>query len=82
MVEGIVIGVVIGIIMLIVNAVVHRVNIQTRTDRLDKDIEELKEGQKVIFKALIAVLIAQRDGKTNGECKEALRALNEFLIRK
>ena len=37
------------------------------------DIEEMKNGQKVVFKSLLALLIAQRDGKTNGECEDALR---------
>lgn len=82
MVEGIIVGVVIAAITILINALVHRVGVQTRADRAQKDVEELKDGQHVMLKALIAVLIAQRDGKTNGECKEALKALNDFLIRK
>lgn len=82
MLEGILVGIVTASIMILINAMVRRVGVQTRTDRAKKDIEELKDGQHVMLKALIAVLIAQRDGKTNGECKEALKALNEFLIRK
>ncbi len=79
MIEGVIIGVVVGIVMLVVNAMVHRMSIQTRTDRLEKDIEEIKEGQSLIMKSLIAILIALRDGKTNGECSEALHNINEYL---
>lgn len=79
MIEGIVIGVAVGVAMLIINSIVHRTGITTKTDRMEKDIESLKEGQTIIVKSLIAILCAIRDGKTNGECTEALHDLNEYL---
>lgn len=82
MIEGIVVGIITASIMILINACVRRMGVQTRTDRLDKKIDAIEEGQKVVFKSLLALLIAQRDGKTNGECEEALHDLNEFLIRK
>lgn len=82
MIEGIVVGIITASIMIFINALVRRAGVQTRTDRTELDIEEMKNGQKVVFKSLLALLIAQRDGKTNGECEDALRELNEFLIKK
>ena len=79
MIEGIIIGVVVGIAMLVISAVINRTGITTKTDRMEKDIESLKEGQTIIVKSLIAILCAIRDGKTNGECTEALHDLNEYL---
>lgn len=82
MIEGIIVGIVTASIMIFINAVVRRVGVQTRADRNDEKIDRIEEGQKVVFKSLLALLIAQRDGKTNGECEEALRDLNKFLIMK
>lgn len=79
MVEGIVIGIVVGITMLIINTIIHRANVMTRTDRIENDIEDMKEGQAIILKSLIAILVALRDGKTNGECADALHSINEYL---
>ena len=82
MLEGILIGIITASIMILINALVRRAGVQTRSDRTEQKIDDIEEGQKVVFKALLALLIAQRDGKTNGECEDALRGLNEFLIRK
>lgn len=79
MLEGITIGIVVGITMLIINTIIHRANVMTRTDRIENDIEDLKEGQATILKSLIAILVALRDGKTNGECADALHSINEYL---
>ena len=79
MIEGITIGIVVGITMLIINTIIHRANVMTRTDRLENDIEDMKEGQAIILKSLIAILVALRDGKTNGECADALHSINEYL---
>ena len=82
MLEGIIVGVIIAVITILINAFVHRTGIQTRNDRIEQKVDDIEEGQKVVFKALLALLIAQHDGKTNGECEDALRSLNEFLIKK
>lgn len=82
MVEGIVVGVIIAAITILINALVRRVGVKTRTDRAEDKINDIEQGQIIIFKALLALLIAQRDGKTNGECEDALRSLNEYLIKK
>lgn len=79
MIEGITIGIVVGITMLIINTIIHRANVMTRTDRIENDIEDMKEGQAIILKSLIAILVALRDGKTNGECADALHSINEYL---
>lgn len=82
MVEGILVGVIIAAITILINALVRRVGVKTRTDRAEDKINDIEQGQIIIFKALLALLIAQRDGKTNGECEDALRSLNEYLIKK
>ena len=82
MLEGIIIGVAIGVVMLVINAIVHRANIQTRTDRLEQDIEELKDGQRAILEVLLPLVLALEGGKPNGELKQALKRLNEYLIKK
>ena len=79
MIEGITIGIVVGVTMLIINTIIHRANVMTRTDRIENDIEDMKEGQAIILKSLIAILVALRDGKTNGECADALHSINEYL---
>lgn len=82
MIEGIIIGVAIGVVMLIINRVMARVDVQTRTDRLEIDIKELKEGQKAILEVLLPLVLALKGGKPNGEVERALKRLNEYLIQK
>lgn len=82
MLEGIIVGVIIAVITILINAFVHRAGIETRNDRIEKKVDDIEDGQKVVFKSLLAILIAQRDGKTNGECEDALHDLNEYLIKK
>lgn len=82
MLEGIVIGVVIGVVMLVVNALVHRARIQTRTDRLEEDMEALKQGQITILEVLLPLVLALKGNKPNGEVERALQKLNEYIIHK
>lgn len=82
MIEGIVVGVVIGVVMLVINGIVHKVNIQTRTDRLEKDIEELKAGQVAILEVLLPLILALKGGKPNGEVERAMQRLNDYIIHK
>lgn len=82
MIEGLVTGVIIAAITILINGAIHRMSVQTRTDRLEKKIEELEQGQKVILKVLLPLVLALKGGKPNGEVEEALRDLNEYLIRK
>ena len=79
MVEGIIVGVITASIMILINALVRRTGVKTRTDRMERDIDDLKDGQAVIMRSLIAILVALRDGKTNGECADALHSINEYL---
>ena len=80
MIEGILVGVLTAAIMIFINAMVRRVGVQTRADRTEQEVAELKRGQRVIFKSLLALLLATKDGKTNGECEDALKDLNKFLF--
>lgn len=82
MVEGIIIGVVIGVVMLVINGLLHRANVQTRTDRLEKDIEELKAGQVAILEVLLPLVLALKGNKPNGEVENALKRLNDYIIHK
>lgn len=82
MLEGVIIGIIIGVVMLIINAFIHRTGIQTRTDRLEKDIEELKEGQIAILEVLLPLILALKGNKPNGEVERALQRLNDYIIHK
>ena len=82
MIEGIIIGVVIGVVMLVINGLLHRANVQTRTDRLEKDIEELKAGQVAILEVLLPLVLALKGNKPNGEVENALKRLNDYIIHK
>lgn len=82
MLEGIIIGVVVGVVMLIVSGLLQRANVQTRTDRLEKDIEELKAGQVAILEVLLPLVLALKGNKPNGEVENALKRLNDYIIHK
>lgn len=82
MIEGIIIGVVVGVVMLIVSGLLQRANVQTRTDRLEKDIEELKAGQVAILEVLLPLVLALKGNKPNGEVENALKRLNDYIIHK
>ena len=47
-----------------------------------EELSELRKGQKVVFKLLLPLLLTARDGKTNGELKEALHLYNEYMQEK
>ena len=59
---------------------------QREVDRkLDNDnrrIESLEEGNKVICKALIALLSHEINGNSNDKLQKALESLNEYLIER
>ena len=82
MIEGIVVGVIIAIATILINALVRRTGVKTRTDRLEEDIEELKEGQVAILEVLLPLILALKGGKPNGEVERALQRLNEYMIKK
>lgn len=54
-------------------------------DKLDKDnkrIASLEEGNKVICKALMALLSHEINGNSNDKLQKALSDLNDYLIEK
>lgn len=51
-------------------------------EEMKEGLSELGKGQKVIFKLLLPLLLTARDGKTNGELKEALHLYNEYMQEK
>ena len=82
MIEGIVVGVIIAIATILINALVRRTGVQTRSDRMEEDLKELKEGQRTIFQVLLPLVLSVKGQKPNGELERALELLNDYLIKK
>ena len=55
---------------------------EAKIKELDTEIKEIKEGNKVIQQALLALLEAGINGDNIDGLKEAKNALNEYLISK
>jgi cell division protein FtsB len=51
-------------------------------DCIKEDVTNLKRAVPIIMKCLLALLVAAKDGKINGECDAALSDLNEYFISK
>ena len=70
----------------LLGAFIRRFHFGTKSDavmaEMKEELSELGKGQKVIFKLLLPLLLAARDGKTNGELKEALHLYNEYMQEK
>ena len=77
----IMIGLATTAITALLGAFIRRFHFGTKSDavmaEMKEELSELGKGQKVIFKLLTA-----RDGKTNGELKEALHLYNEYMQEK
>ena len=65
---------------------IRRFHFGTKSDavmaEMREELSELRKGQKVVFKLLLPLLLTARDGKTNGELKEALHLYNEYMQEK
>ncbi|MEY8382723.1 hypothetical protein AALG83_06090 [Christensenellaceae bacterium 44-20] len=70
----------------LLGAFIRRFHFGTKSDavmaEMKEELSELGKGQKVIFKLLLPLLLTARDGKTNGELKEALHLYNEYMQEK
>ena len=82
MIEGIVVGVIIAIATILINALVRRTGVQTRSDRMEEDLMELKKGQQMTFQVLLPLVLSVKGQKPNGELERALELLNDYLIKK
>jgi len=82
MIEGIVVGVIIAIATILINALVRRTGVQTRSDRMEKDLMELKKGQQMTFQVLLPLVLSVKGQKPNEELERALELLNDYLIKK
>lgn len=56
--------------------------VKTELECAKGDVNELKKAVPVIMQCLLALLMAAKDGKVNGECDKALDSLNMYLILK
>lgn len=56
--------------------------VDRKLDNDNKRIESLEEGNKVICKALIALLSHEINGNSNDKLQKALESLNEYLIER
>lgn len=83
---GVAVGLLTTVLTSCIYALVRRLTIKTRADSAIEEIREnlgeLNSGQKLIFKLLLPLLLSARDGKTNGELKEALHLYNEYMQEK
>jgi len=82
MIEGIVVGVIIAIATILINALVRRTGVQTRSDRMEEDLAELRKGQQMTFQVLLPLVLSVKGQKPNGELERALELLNDYLIKK
>lgn len=66
--------------------VVGRFSVKSKTqiqvDQLAADVNELKEATPITMQCLLALLVAAKDGKINGECDDALKLLNKYFCKK
>lgn len=82
MVEGILVGVAVATIMIAISGMVKRMGIKTKTDIMESDIKEIKEGQQVIFQMMLPLLLCAKGQQPNGELKKALDLYNEYMIKR
>jgi hypothetical protein len=59
-----------------------RRDVDDKLDRDNKRIASLEEGNKVICKALMALLSHEINGNSNDKLQKALEGLNEYLIER
>jgi len=59
-----------------------RRDVDSKLDRDNKRIGSLEDGNKVICKALIALLSHEINGNSNDKLQKALADLNEYLIER
>ena len=59
-----------------------RRDVDSKLDRDNRRIESLEEGNRVICKALIALLSHEINGNSSDKLQRALEALNEYLIER
>lgn len=56
--------------------------VKKELQEVKEDVDSLKEAVPVIMQCLLALLVAAKSGKINGECDRALEALNKYFISK
>ena len=85
-ISAIISGVSVAILTAIIFAIAGRLKLRTKTDEDIKEIKEslveLDKGQRVLFKMILPLLIAARDGRTNGELAEAIKLYNQYMQEK
>ena len=59
-----------------------RRDVDGKLDRDNRRIENLEDGNRVICKALIALLSHEINGNSSDKLQRALEALNEYLIER
>jgi hypothetical protein len=69
-----------------VGAMGGRLSVKTKTqmttENLDKRVEGLERTSVLQLKTNLAILLALKRGKVNGECEEALDELNKYLCER
>ena len=80
---GIIAGAGTGLATTGIYALIRRLRVKTKNDeaieRLERQMHDFGEGQKVLFKLLLPVLLAVKGGKPNGELTEALHLYNQYM---
>lgn len=52
---------------------------QVETEKMCERLEKLEKVMPLLLKSNLAILLALKRGKVNGECDEALKELNEYF---
>ena len=88
--NAILVGVVTGLVTTLLTSLIYsiirrfrfRPKSEEKMDEIKEQLETLNTGQHLLFKLVLPLLLRARDGKTNGELKEALRLYNEYMQEK
>jgi hypothetical protein len=66
----------------VIEALLDKTVLATKAiEQTQADLKWIREGFPVLFRGVMALLQAARDGKTNGEVEEALKEVNRFLTQ-
>lgn len=56
-----------------------KTKVQVQAEEMCKRVEKLEKVMPLLLKSHLAILLALKRGKVNGECDEVLKELNDYF---